>query len=171
MMTKSEPRPRFSLTGPCLLRCMYVLLPLIYGRISSVFATNLPAHECNMPAVLPHASSFWRGELGTSISAKTPTPFAGRIGANQEFSLSRQQCTDPELLSKYPDAAPWVPLRDSLSPKQFFEIGLWKAAAIEGLGMSVLNGAICNLTSLLLGTCLLVYLTILFPVGLAENMK
>lgn len=99
-----------------------------------------------MPAVLPHASSFWRGEPGTSVSAKTPTPFAGRIGANQEFSLSRQQCTDPELLRKCPDAAPWVPLRDSLSPKHFFEIGLWKAAAVEGLGMSILNGAICNQT-------------------------
>lgn len=99
-----------------------------------------------MPAVLPHASSFWRGEPDTPIAAKTPTPFAGRIGANQEFSLSRRQCADPELLSKYPDAAPWVPLRDSLSPRQFFEIGLWKAAAVEGLGMSMLNGAICSQT-------------------------
>ena len=99
-----------------------------------------------MPAVLPQASSFWRGEPDTSIAAKTPTPFAGRIGANQEFALSRRQCADPGLLSKYPDAAPWVPLRDSLSPRQFFEIGLWKAAAVEGLGVSMLNGAICSQT-------------------------
>lgn len=89
-----------------------------------------------MPPELPRAS-FWRTEPGTSTLPKTPTPFAGRIGANQEFSLSRQQCTDPELLEKYPDAAPWVPLRDSLSPRQFFELGLWKAAFVEGIGMLV----------------------------------
>ena len=79
--------------------------------------------------------SFWHSERGSSALPKIPTPFAGRIGANQEFSLSRQQCTDPELLDKIPDAAPWVPLRDALSPRQFFEIGLWKAAAVEGIGM------------------------------------
>lgn len=95
-----------------------------------------------MPAVLPHASRFQWGEPGTSTSAKTPTPFAGCIGANQEFSLLRQQYTDPELLSKYPDVAPWIPLRDSLSPKQFFKIGLWKAAAV----ISTSNGAIYHQT-------------------------
>lgn len=62
-------------------------------------------------------------------------PFAGRIGANQEFSLDRNNCTDVELLEKHPDAAPWVPLRDSLSLAQFLEIGLWKAAVVEGLGL------------------------------------
>ncbi|OJI98018.1 hypothetical protein ASPVEDRAFT_441046 [Aspergillus versicolor CBS 583.65] len=105
-----------------------------------------------MPSTIPHAS-FWRSDRDTVPSAKAPTPFAGRLGANQEFSLSRSHCTDRELLEKTPDAAPWVPLRDALSVTQFSQIELWKAAVVEGLG-----------------TCLLVYLTILFAVGLSENM-
>ncbi|KAE8408656.1 aquaporin-like protein [Aspergillus pseudonomiae] len=101
----------------------------------------------------PHAN-FWHSEPETLPTPKEPPPFAGRIGANQQFSLEKNNCTDTAILEKYPDAAPWVPWRNSLSPKQFLELGLWKAAAIEGVG-----------------TCLLVYLTILFPMGLAQNMN
>lgn len=82
-------------------------------------------------------ANFWRRRADTLPSTKAPIPFAGRIGANQEFAIDKSRCTNTELLEKYPDAAPLVPLRDLLSLKQFLEPGLWKAAAIEGIGMSI----------------------------------
>lgn len=81
--------------------------------------------------------NFWRNGSEALPSTKAPIPFAGRIGANQEFAIDQNRCTNTELLEKYPDAAPLVPLRDLLSLKQFLEPELWKAAAIEGIGMPI----------------------------------
>ncbi len=66
---------------------------------------------------------------------KPVVPFAGRIGGNQFFSLDSDHCPDVKILEKYPDAAPWVPIRDAFKLVQFLDIELWKAAVIEGLGM------------------------------------
>lgn len=86
-----------------------------------------------MPSLLPHAS-FWRGRH-TDLPAPTKIiPFAGRIGANQEFSIDKNSSAQKELLQKLPDAAPWVPLRDALSPKSFLHIELWKGAVAEAIG-------------------------------------
>lgn len=86
----------------------------------------------SMSPTLPHA--FSRGEPDTLPAPVASIPFAGRLGANQQFSLDKNNCSDKELLKKHPDAAPLVPFKDSLSLKQFLEIGLWKAAAVEGIG-------------------------------------
>lgn len=128
-----------------------------------------------MAPTLPQAN-FWRTEPDKLPAPRAPAPFAGRIGANQEFSLDRRTCADTELLKNHPDAAPWVPLRDSLSLKQFLDIGLWRAAATEGIGMLASTNEYftkceTDLMASLLGTCFFVYLTIVSAVGLLENMK
>lgn len=87
-----------------------------------------------MASLLPNAS-FWRKDDRTNLPERTSIiPFAGRIGANQEFSLDSQNCTRMELLQKFPDAAPWIPLRDALSLRNILQIELWKAAVAEGVG-------------------------------------
>ncbi|KAL4894282.1 aquaporin-like protein [Aspergillus ambiguus] len=103
-----------------------------------------------MSSHLPRAN-FWRGESGQLPAPTEIIPFAGRIGANQEFSLDKNKCGQKELLEKIPDAAPWIPLRDSLSLKPILQIALWKAAIVEAIG-----------------TCLLVYLTSFVAVGLGQ---
>lgn len=129
----------------------------------------------SMSPTLPH--SFLRGDPDTLPAPVPSIPFAGRIGANQQFSLDKNNCSDKALLKKYPDAAPLVPLRDTLSLRQFLEVGLWKAAAVEGIGtpavaaQNATTKCTFDIMLTLPGTCLLVYLTILFPVGLAENTK
>lgn len=86
--------------------------------------------------MLPHAK-FWKSDSDRRRALPAPTnivPFAGRIGANQEFSLDQNNCTQIELLQKFPDAAPWIPWRDALSLRHFFQPELWKAATIEAVG-------------------------------------
>ncbi|KAJ6094495.1 hypothetical protein N7467_002008 [Penicillium canescens] len=88
-----------------------------------------------MSSMLPHAK-FWRSE-GDAVVLPSPTtivPFAGRIGANQEFSVDKTNCTQIELLKKFPDAAPWISLRDALSLRHILQRELWKAATIEAVG-------------------------------------
>ncbi|KAJ5770373.1 uncharacterized protein N7511_002424 [Penicillium nucicola] len=85
-----------------------------------------------MPSMLPHAK-FWRrdGDAAALPSPASVIPFAGRLGANQEFSLDKTNCTQAELLQKFPDAAPWIPWKDALSIRTILEPELWKAAVIE----------------------------------------
>ncbi|EHK17775.1 uncharacterized protein TRIVIDRAFT_160074 [Trichoderma virens Gv29-8] len=108
-----------------------------------------------MAPLLPHAN-FWtsRHDAEALPSPTNVIPFAGRIGANQEFSLEKNNCTQIELLQKFPDAAPWIPLRDSLSLRPLLEAVLWKAAVVEAIG-----------------TCLLVYLTCFVAVGLGQMVN
>ena len=73
------------------------------------------------------------GRIHRRIQVKS-TPFAGRIGANQEFSLSPLE--EAELLRKTPDAAPLVPWSQMICPNQFIQLNIWKAAFVEGVGMS-----------------------------------
>ncbi|KAJ5563435.1 hypothetical protein N7535_008599 [Penicillium sp. DV-2018c] len=105
--------------------------------------------------MLPTAS-FWRsGHDSEELPSPTPiVPFAGRIGANQEFSVDKTNRAQIEQLQQCPDAAPWIPLKDALSLRHFLHPALWKAAAIEAIA---------------LGTCLLVYLTCFIAVGLSET--
>lgn len=86
-----------------------------------------------MPPPLAPAN-FWRADSSDLPAPNPPVPFAGRIGANQQFSLDKNNCTDREILKKYPDAAPWVPLRDALSLRGFRQLEIWKAAIVEGIG-------------------------------------
>ena len=88
-----------------------------------------------MPSISPQAN-FWRSDQGTLPAPIATVPFAGRIGANQEFSVDKNNCAQIEFLQRIPDAAPWIPLRDSLSLKQILQPELWKAAAVEAVGLS-----------------------------------
>ena len=83
--------------------------------------------------------SFWRSEPGALPIPNPSVPFAGRIGANHKFSADCENRVDRDVLEKYPDAAPWVPLRDALSLKGFLQIEIWKAAVIEGVGRCTLS--------------------------------
>ncbi|KAF1738093.1 hypothetical protein CRV24_000014 [Beauveria bassiana] len=85
-----------------------------------------------MTSTLPRAK-FHPSASDALPSPQAPDPFAGRIGANQQFSLDRSNSTDKEVLEKCPDAAPWIPIRDTFSFEQFLEKGLWRAAVVEGL--------------------------------------
>ncbi|KAJ5295570.1 hypothetical protein N7508_010391 [Penicillium antarcticum] len=123
--------------------------------------------------MLPHAK-FWRSERD-AVALPSPTnivPFAGRIGANQEFSVdAKNNCTQIELLQKFPDAAPWIPLRDALSLRHILQPELWKAATIEavgvGLGELVNTLATGALVPSLLGglTAILVLPLLIFATG------
>ena len=91
-----------------------------------------------MPSISPQAN-FWRSDDHGTLPAPTATvPFAGRIGANQEFSVDKNNCAQIEFLQRIPDASPWIPLRNSLSLKQVLQPELWKAAAVEAIGLSCL---------------------------------
>ncbi|KAL4903047.1 hypothetical protein BDW74DRAFT_180337 [Aspergillus multicolor] len=96
--------------------------------------------------------TFWRRSGSRAPpTPSTPLPFAGRLGANQEFTLDKQprDAEETSLLQKFPDAAPWIPLGQSLDLSHITQIELWKAAVIEGVG-----------------SCFLVYLTCFVAVGL-----
>lgn len=57
----------------------------------------------------------------------------------KEFSVDEDNSDQRELLKKLPDAAPWIPIRDSLSLKQFLQLHIWKGAIIEAIGKHKLN--------------------------------
>ncbi|KAJ5362335.1 hypothetical protein N7541_003179 [Penicillium brevicompactum] len=120
--------------------------PLVNSEaIYIFFLSSLPRSQYSSPCqcitMLPHAK-FWKSDSDRRKVLPAPTnivPFAGRIGANQEFSLDQNNCTQIELLQKFPDAAPWIPWRDALSLRHFFQPELWKAATIEAVVL-VLTG-------------------------------
>jgi hypothetical protein len=70
-----------------------------------------------------------------SNSSKANTnPFIGRLGGNQAFVLDRHDAANAELLKEQPDAAPYMTIRQQLDLNGFKNLGLWKAALIEGMG-------------------------------------
>lgn len=86
------------------------------------------------------------GDRRPSVASR---PFAGRIGGNQEFTLSPSDSEYHEIVSKVPDATPTFTWRQSLSPSGFRDVELWKEATIEGVG-----------------TCLQIYIAGLYAIGL-----
>ncbi|PGH04093.1 hypothetical protein AJ79_07193 [Helicocarpus griseus UAMH5409] len=80
------------------------------------------------------------------------THFAGRIGANQEFSIRTP--ADADVLEKTPDAAPLVPWKQMVNVRQFMQMDIWKSAFVEGVG-----------------TLLFVYFTCFLAVGLAAMVN
>ncbi|KAL4924207.1 aquaporin-like protein [Aspergillus undulatus] len=106
---------------------------------------------------LIRSATFWRSEADRDRArANLPftnkaVPFAGRIGANQEFALEKDNAAQAGVLEKFPDAAPWISIRDSLDLRGLWQVELWKAAVIEGIGM-----------------CIFVYLTVFVSVGLGQ---
>ncbi|KAF2660890.1 MIP transporter [Lophiostoma macrostomum CBS 122681] len=89
-----------------------------------------------------------RTNRGPSVASR---PFAGRIGGNQEFTLSPEDLSFPGIVSKVPDAAPTFTWQQSFSLQAFSDVELWKEATIEGVG-----------------TCLQIYLAGLYAIGLGS---
>ncbi|KAK3216633.1 hypothetical protein GRF29_1g460978, partial [Pseudopithomyces chartarum] len=83
-----------------------------------------------------------------------PRPFAGRLGANQEFTLPPSTPNLPSLLAQTPDAAPLPSFRTSFTLSALSSPSLYKEASLEAIG-----------------TCLQVYLSGLFSIGLASYSK
>jgi hypothetical protein len=88
-----------------------------------------------------------------SRTGETPSiatrPFAGRIGGNQEFTVSPDDPDYGSVISKQPDAAAGFTWSESLSLGGFSDVDLWKQATIEGVA-----------------TCLQTYLGGLYSIGL-----
>lgn len=61
-------------------------------------------------------------------------PFAGRLGGNQEYILDRDDPDNEKELKKVPDAAPFLSVREALSPHSFLDFSLWRMAMVEGIG-------------------------------------
>ena len=64
------------------------------------------------------------------------TPFAGRLGGNQEFIVNRYDPDNADLVDQMVDAAPLIPLNKITDLRGFREPELWKAAVMEGVGQS-----------------------------------
>lgn len=62
------------------------------------------------------------------------TPFAGRLGGNQEFIVNRHDPDNAALIKQVPDAAPLIPLEQVIDLRGLREPELWKAAVSEGVG-------------------------------------
>ena len=77
---------------------------------------------------------------GFNSAARTPSyntttrPFIGRLGGNQGFVLDRHNTANAEILKEQPDSAPCMTLKEQFDLRGFRNLGLWKAALIEGVG-------------------------------------
>jgi len=76
--------------------------------------------------------------------------FVGRIGGNQEFTVSPDDSDFGSVVSKQPDAAADFTWSESLGLAGFTDVDLWKQATIEGVA-----------------TCLQTYVGGLYAIGLA----
>ena len=74
--------------------------------------------------------------MASETPAQAPiTPFAGRLGGNQEFIVNRSDPSSAALLEQIPDAAPLIPWGKIADLRGFRERELWRAGVIEGIGM------------------------------------
>lgn len=65
---------------------------------------------------------------------KASQPFAGRLGANQAFTVDPITSADERLLEREPDATPHMSFRELLDCRPILSKYLWKAALVEGIG-------------------------------------
>ncbi|KAM0715336.1 hypothetical protein Q7P37_008834 [Cladosporium fusiforme] len=80
-------------------------------------------------------AAFARDRRQASVSE---LPFAGRIGGNQEFTVSEDSAKGREILKKQPDAAPLYSINDSLNPNGFLVYDNYRMAVVEGFGSCLL---------------------------------
>jgi hypothetical protein len=64
------------------------------------------------------------------------TPFAGRLGGNQEFIVNPYDPENEALIKQIPDAAPLISLKAIFDLRGLREPRIWKAAVMEGVGSS-----------------------------------
>ena len=95
---------------------------------------TLPRPVAAQPLLHPHNYRRW---------SETTFPFAGRLGGNQGFIVDQNNPGASTLLKEIPDAAPFFSWKASFSLEQFRQLGLWKAAFIEGWGTSNLQLLVC----------------------------
>ena len=93
-------------------------------------------HYRSQPADLcPHCRNQ-RNDLQPMQSSITP--FAGRLGGNQEFIVDRTDPANHELIEQIPDAAPGIPIKELFDLRGFRQVELWKAAMMEGVGSLII---------------------------------
>ncbi|KAF3932560.1 Aquaporin-4 [Dactylellina cionopaga] len=66
------------------------------------------------------------------------TPFAARLGGNQEFVLDRDDPRNAAVLEDIPDAAAHMTIKQALDLRGFRQSLLWKTAVMEGVGTMLL---------------------------------
>lgn len=77
--------------------------------------------------------------------------FAGRIGGNQQFTISPLDPSYANVISKLPDATSKFTWKQSVSLRSLGDVDLWKQALLEGVG-----------------TCVQMYLAGMYAVGLGK---
>lgn len=87
---------------------------------------------------LPFAGRLGANQRFTISDKDQPEarPFAGRIGGNQAFTVSQSNPDAEEIVKETPDAAPLRNLKDAIDLRGFFQPVIWKAAIVECWGMS-----------------------------------
>ncbi|KAK6523424.1 hypothetical protein TWF281_001406 [Arthrobotrys megalospora] len=87
----------------------------------------------------PHAHRFLRHSKSTPEPLRAPvTPFAARLGGNQEFVLDRTDPKNAAVLEDIPDAATHMTVKQALDLRGFRQSVLWKASVMEGVGTMLL---------------------------------
>lgn len=83
-----------------------------------------------------HLSHANMAEYSRSVKAPATSPFAGRLGGNQEFIVDRHDPANAALIAEIPDAAPQIPWAKFLDLRPLKNIELWKASVVEAIGKS-----------------------------------
>jgi hypothetical protein len=107
--------------------------PVDHNRNNSrIDMENIMSHNTN--------NSIHPPAINPPLSYNTTTrPFIGRVGGNQGFVLDRHNAANAEILREQPDSAPCMTLKEQFDLRGFRNLGLWKAALIEGLGACPLS--------------------------------
>lgn len=73
--------------------------------------------------------------MNRAMDEKVPVshPFAGRMGGNLAFTLSRNDTEFDEIAHSTPDAVSSLTWKDSFDLRAFRDVELWKQAILEGL--------------------------------------
>ncbi|KAF2179031.1 aquaporin-like protein [Zopfia rhizophila CBS 207.26] len=99
-----------------------------------------------------HINHELRHRKNSHAPSVASRPFVGRIGGNQEFTISPGDYSFQTVVSKAPDAAAKFSWKQSFGLRSFADVELWKEATIEGVG-----------------TCLQIYLAGLYAIGLGPT--
>lgn len=90
----------------------------------------LPEYE-QEETVMPPATPHHLREHGLEPAN---SPFAGRIGGNQDFVLDRSDPKNLAELDRVPDAAPCMNAQEIFDLRGFLSPDLWKFAMLECVG-------------------------------------
>jgi hypothetical protein len=90
--------------------------------------------QTDVEKTINHDGNSPNSPISKSSYNPTTRPFIGRLGGNQEFVLDRHNAANAEILREQPDSAPCMTLREQFDLGGFQNLGLWKAAVIEGIG-------------------------------------